>query len=65
MPESDRAAGMGTFMLEDAVYYSRREAEERALAEQTADLRAQRVHQTLAEKYAQLAQRMMAKLEGP
>lgn len=51
-------------MFEDAVYYSRREAEERRLAAQTADPRVQRVHQTLADQYSQLAHRMMAKLDG-
>jgi hypothetical protein len=51
-------------VFEDAVYYSRREAEERRLAAQTVDPRVQRVHQTLADQYSQLAHRMMAKLDG-
>jgi len=54
----------GACVFEDAVYYSRREAEERRLAAQTVDPRVQRVHQALAEQYSQLAHRMMAKLDG-
>lgn len=50
--------------MEDAVYYSRREAEERALAGQTADARVQHVHRTLADKYSEIARRMMAELDG-
>jgi hypothetical protein len=64
----DSAAGCqacsGAFVFEDAVYYSRREAEERRLAAQTADPRVERVHRALAEQYSQLAHRMMAKLDG-
>lgn len=55
---------LGGVMFEDAVYYSRREAQERSLAAQTADPRAQQVHALLADKYSQLARRMMAKLDG-
>jgi hypothetical protein len=51
-------------MFEDAVYYSRREAEERSLAAQAPDPRVQRVHELLANEYSQLARRMMAKLDG-
>jgi hypothetical protein len=49
-------------MLEDSVYYSRRESEERALAGQAADPRVQQTHQMLAEKYSELARRAMASL---
>ena len=47
-------------MLEDAVYYSRREADERALAKRTSNPRVQQVHLLLAEKYLELAQRELA-----
>jgi hypothetical protein len=49
-------------MLDDAVYYSRREGEERVLAEQAADPRVQQTHRLLAEKYSELARRAMASL---
>jgi len=55
---------VGAFMFEDAVYYSRREAQERSLAAHAPDPRVQRVHALLADKYSQLAHRMMAKLDG-
>jgi hypothetical protein len=51
-------------MLEDAVYYSRREAEERKLAVEAHDPRAQLVHRLLADKYSKLAHRMMGEIEG-
>jgi hypothetical protein len=47
-------------MLEDAVYYSRREADERALAKEAADPKVQHVHLLLAEKYLDLARRELA-----
>jgi hypothetical protein len=50
-------------MLEDAVYYSRREADERALAAGARDPRVQEVHLLLAEKYLQLAHREMAGID--
>jgi hypothetical protein len=50
-------------MLEDAVYYSRREAEERRLAVHSADPRARTVHRLLADKYSKLAHRMMAEID--
>jgi hypothetical protein len=51
-------------MFEDAVYYSRREAEERSLAARAADPRVERVHRMLADNYCRLAHRMMAELDG-
>lgn len=50
-------------MLKDAVYYSRREAEERWLAVQPDDPRAQRVHRLLADKYSNLARRIMVEID--
>jgi hypothetical protein len=50
-------------MLEDAVYYSRREADERALASQASDAKVQQVHLLLAEKYLELAKRELASIE--
>lgn len=47
-------------MLDDAVYYSRREAAERGLAQNAADPRVRAVHVQLADKYLELAQRAMA-----
>lgn len=49
-------------MLDDAVYYSRREADERAAARQSGDLRVRQIHSMLADRYAQLAQRSLAAL---
>ncbi len=51
-------------MLQDAVYYCRREAAERGLAEQSADARVRDVHLQLADKYAELARRAMAAMPG-
>lgn len=50
-------------MREDAFYYSRREEEERALARTAADPRVRHVHDLLASKYSQLAQRELMKLQ--
>ena len=47
-------------MLEDAVYYSRREDTERGLARHAVDERVREIHLLLAEKYAELARRAMA-----
>lgn len=44
-------------MLDDAIYYSRREAEERAAARQASDMRASQIHAMLADRYGQLARR--------
>ena len=49
-------------MLDDAIYYSRREADERALAISSKDMRARQIHLLLAEKYHELAQRSLASL---
>ena len=51
-------------MFEDAIYYSRREADERALAGRCTDPRVQAVHQMLADKYAELAKRELSALSG-
>lgn len=51
-------------MLDDAAYYSRREATERELAQSAAEPRVRGVHLLLADKYAQLAQRALAELPG-
>lgn len=51
-------------MLDDAAYYSRREAAERELAQGAAERRVREVHLLLADKYAQLAQRALAELPG-
>jgi hypothetical protein len=51
-------------MLEDAVYYSRREADERALAKDACDAKVRQVHLLLAEKYLELAQRELAMIEA-
>jgi hypothetical protein len=51
-------------MLEDAVYYSRREADERALARQASDAKVQQVHLLLAEKYLELARRELATIDA-
>ena len=51
-------------MLEDAVYYSRREADERALAKDATNVKVQQVHLLLAEKYLELAQRELATIES-
>lgn len=51
-------------MLEDAVYYSRREADERALAKAASAAKVQQVHLLLAEKYSELAQRELATIEA-
>lgn len=53
----------GPLMLEDAVYYSRREADERALAKTASDEKIQQVHLLLAEKYSELASRELATIE--
>jgi hypothetical protein len=50
-------------MLEDAVYYSRREADERALAKEASDPKVQEVHLMLAAKYLELARRELATVE--
>ena len=50
-------------MLEDAVYYSRREADERALAKEASDPKVQEVHLMLAGKYLELARRELATVE--
>lgn len=50
-------------MLEDAVYYSRREADERALAADAADAKVKQVHLLLADKYLELARREIAAIE--
>lgn len=47
-------------MLEDAVYYSRREADERALAAHTPNEDVRSIHLRLADKYSELARREMA-----
>ena len=51
-------------MLEDAVYYSRREADERALAKNAPDAKVQQVHLLLAQKYSELASRELAAIEA-
>jgi hypothetical protein len=51
-------------MFEDAIYYSRREADERVLAARCTDPRVQAVHQMLADKYAELAKRELRGLSG-
>lgn len=50
-------------MLEDAIYYSRREADERALAALTANDEVRQIHLRLADKYSELAHREMAAIE--
>lgn len=49
-------------MLDDAIYYSRREAEELTAARQATDLRARQIHAMLADRYGQLAKRALADL---
>ena len=44
-------------MVDDSVYYARREADERALAATCGDERVRAVHQMLASKYSELAKR--------
>ena len=61
--DSANARG-GPLMLEDAVYYSRREADERALASRACDPKVQQVHLLLAEKYLELARRELATIES-
>lgn len=51
-------------MLEDAVYYSRREADERALASETSDARVREIHLLLADKYLELARRELATVDA-
>lgn len=50
-------------MREDAFYYTKREQEERALAQTAPDPRVLYVHDLLASKYSQLAQRELMKLQ--
>lgn len=50
-------------MLEDAVYYSQREADERALATAAGDPRVRQVHLLLANKYLELARRELAAID--
>lgn len=50
-------------MLEDAVYYSRREADERALAADTHNDSVRHIHLRLAEKYCELARRELAAID--
>ena len=50
-------------MLEDAVYYSRREADERALAAHTRNDAVRSIHLRLADKYCELARREMAGID--
>ena len=47
-------------MLEDAVYYSRREQDEIAAAKTAKDSRIQQIHLLLADRYGQLARRALA-----
>ena len=54
----------GPIMLEDAVYYSRREADERALAAGARDPRVQVVQLLLAEIYLHLAHRELAGIDA-
>jgi hypothetical protein len=49
-------------MREDAFYYSQREQAERALADSSADQRVRAVHQRLADKYSELAQRELGNM---
>lgn len=49
-------------MLDDAIYYSRREAEELLAAKQAKNLRATQIHAMLADRYGQLARRALADL---
>ncbi len=49
-------------MLEDAVYYSRREADEMSAAKDCSDLKVRQIHLLLAEKYSQLARNALAAL---
>lgn len=57
-----RSESLGARMLEDAVYYSRREQQEIALAKLANDHRVKQVHLLLANRYAQLAQKALAAL---
>jgi hypothetical protein len=49
-------------MLDDAVYYSRREQDEIAAAKESNDPGVRQIHLLLADKYRQLAQRALAAL---
>lgn len=51
-------------MLEDAVYYSRREQDEITAARDSKDIRVQQIHLLLADKYGQLARRALAVVES-
>jgi hypothetical protein len=62
--DSTEAHCGGPLMLEDAVYYSRREADERALANVAADERVKQIHLLLADKYVELAKRELARVEA-
>lgn len=50
----------GLTMLDDAIYYSRRQADELVAARQAANTRAGQIHTMLADRYGQLAQRALA-----
>jgi hypothetical protein len=52
-------------MLDDAVYYSRRETDEVAAARLCTDIRVRQVHLLLAEKYGELARRALASVPYP
>jgi hypothetical protein len=49
-------------MLDDAVYYSRRETDEVAAARSCTDLKVRQVHLLLAAKYSELARQALAGL---
>lgn len=62
--DSANAQAGGRDMLEDAVYYSRREADERALAKAARDPKIKQVHLLLADKYLELARRELATIDS-
>lgn len=52
-------------MLDDAVYYSRREADEKLAAGNSADPKVRQIHMLLADRYSRLALRALAAMPDP